>query len=288
VTVSIIWAALFLAVPALLVAESRWPAVALLALAYGAALISGRLSAPAIVAIALLFLAAYAISPRRIRGIRIAGHLLFIALAIGLSMHWLPGFHNQRVIGPGRITPDAVPFTMYLNLDKPLIGFWPLLALPWLRVKRAPFTALKTTLLCLLATTVACLCAAWLLGIAAWAPKLPSGSVIWMLNNLLLVSFAEEAFFRAYLQGGLTRLLTPSPRAELIALCASAVVFGLAHTAGGWQWVVLAGIAGAGYGLAYRYGGIQAAVLTHFGLNAAHFFLFTYPMLQSVVAVSRF
>ena len=44
------------------------------------------------------------------------------------------------------------------------------------------------------------------------------------------------------------------------------------------QGSLLAGIAGVGYGLAYRYGGLQAAVVTHFGLNLLHFGLFTYPM----------
>ena len=40
-----------------------------------------------------------------------------------------------------------------------------------------------------------------------------------------------------------------------------------------------ASIAGVGYGLAYRFGGLGAAVATHFGLNLLHFGLFTYPML---------
>jgi membrane protease YdiL (CAAX protease family) len=37
-------------------------------------------------------------------------------------------------------------------------------------------------------------------------------------------------------------------------------------------------MAGIGYGIAYRFGGLPAAVITHFGLNLAHFGLFTYPM----------
>ena len=28
------------------------------------------------------------------------------------------------------LSPDAVPFSMYLNLDKPLVAFWIILALP--------------------------------------------------------------------------------------------------------------------------------------------------------------
>ena len=43
--------------------------------------------------------------------------------------------------------------------------------------------------------------------------------------------------------------------------------------------VLLAGLAGVGYGLAYRFGGLAAAIATHFGLNLLHFALFTYPML---------
>ncbi|MGB9092022.1 MAG: CPBP family glutamic-type intramembrane protease, partial [Pseudomonas farsensis] len=54
---------------------------------------------------------------------------------------------------------------------------------------------------------------------------------------------------------------------------------GLAHAGAGWQWVLLATLAGVGYGLAYRFGGLAAAIATHFGLNLLHFGLFTYPML---------
>src|SRR3546814_18712106 len=39
------------------------------------------------------------------------------------------GFHNVQAIAGARYTADAVPFNMYLNLDKPLVAFWVLLAL---------------------------------------------------------------------------------------------------------------------------------------------------------------
>lgn len=44
--------------------------------------------------------------------------------------------------------------------------------------------------------------------------------------------------------------------------------------------LVLAMVACVGYGFAYRFGGLKAAALAYFGLNAAHFFLFAYPMLR--------
>lgn len=65
-----------------------------------------------------------------------------------------------------------------------------------------------------------------------------------------------------------------------LAITVSSVLFGLAHFAGGVSYVVLATIAGVGYSLAYaRTRRIESAVVTHFGVNAVHFFGFTYPHL---------
>ncbi|MDI9654439.1 CPBP family glutamic-type intramembrane protease, partial [Burkholderia cenocepacia] len=44
-------------------------------------------------------------------------------------------------------------------------------------------------------------------GMVGWAPKWPPSGWLWLANNLLLVTLAEEALFRGYVQGGLTRVL---------------------------------------------------------------------------------
>lgn len=278
------WIAIFPAALAVWLPAFRWVSLGLLVIGYGAALVSGQIGFLAAIPVMLLFFAAYAVSLHRKRYLQYIGHALFIVLAIALSMHWLPGFNNPRVIGPEQFTADAVPFTMYLNLDKSLVGFWLLLVLPWIRPRQEWRVSLKAGLCGMLMTIAICLLIAVLLGIVRWEPKWPSASWLWLLNNLLLVTLTEEALFRGYLQGGLSRLLRRQPYAEVIALCVAAVLFGLAHVAGGWQWVVLGSLAGIGYGLAYRFGGLQAAVLAHFGLNVAHFFLFTYPMLRPIGA----
>ena len=55
------------------------------------------------------------------------GHMLFIGIAVGLALHHVPGFNNIQTIPPAPMTPDAVPFSLWLNLDKPLVGLWLLL-----------------------------------------------------------------------------------------------------------------------------------------------------------------
>lgn len=249
----------------------------LLACGYGLALSHGNLQTTALASFALLALAALGL---RYAPLKVAAHGLFIALAVGLALHWLPGFNNGLVIDNARLEPDATPLTLYLNLDKPLIGFWLLLACPWLLPRSAaPSRCLAGLSALLTLTVVLVLAGALLLGVVAWAPKWPEQGWLWVANNLLLVCIVEELLFRGYVQGGLQRLLQNRPYAQAAVLPGTAVLFGLAHAGGGWEWALLATGAGLGYGLAYRQAGLAGAVLCHFALNLAHFTLFTYPML---------
>ncbi|WP_339532827.1 CPBP family intramembrane glutamic endopeptidase [Pseudomonas mucidolens] len=258
-----------------------WLYLALLSMGYGLALIYGHLGWLALASIGLLLVAGFAVHQQRNPWARYVGHGLFIVLALGLAMHWLPGFQNGRGIEPQRFTADAVPFSMYLNQDKPLIGFWLLLVCPWIVARRSLRLSIYATALALTLTAIAALGGAVLLGIISWAPKWPEHAWLWVLNNLLLVTLVEEALFRGYIQGGLSHRFKHLPYGENLALMLASLLFGLVHVGAGWQWVLLASIAGAGYGLAYRFGGLGAAIATHFGLNLLHFGLFTYPMLAS-------
>ncbi|CAB3752059.1 CAAX protease [Burkholderia sp. MSh2] len=255
--------------------------IGLAALGYAGALAFGQLAPVALAPLALLAAAAWGALPGRPGAVRVAAHVVFVAIAIGLSLHLIPGFHNPRVIGPTRFTPDAVPFTMYLNFDKPLVGLWLAWVLPWVAPDVPPARALRTGVAAAAATAAVCLAGALALGMAGWAPKWPPSGWLWLANNLLLVTFAEEALFRGYVQGGLTRALRAFAWGPWAALAIGAVLFGAAHAAGGWPWIVLGTVAGAGYGLAWRRGGLLAAALAHAGLNVVHFGLFTYPMLAA-------
>jgi membrane protease YdiL (CAAX protease family) len=256
-----------------------WPYLALLGLGYALALSVGQFGWLALITLGLLVLAGFAVHLRSVPVARVLGHGLFIVLAVALALHWLPGFYNGRAIAPQRLTDNAVPFAMYLNLDKPLIGFWLLLVCPWIVARRSLRLTVYATALALPLCVILALGGAELLGMIGWAPKWPEQSWLWLLNNLLLVTLVEEALFRGYIQGGLSRQFKHLPYGDNLALLLASLLFGVAHAGAGWQWMLLAGLAGVGYGLAYRFGGLGAAIATHFGLNLLHFGLFTYPML---------
>lgn len=274
------WTALFLAAVVAIPGQNRMLLCVLLTTGYGLALFNEQLGLRACIPVALLLLASAAIRTKAHRIYQVAGHALLITTACALALHLFPGFYNHNVWDKVRITADAVPFTMFLNLDKPLIAFWLLFLLAWIRPARPLHVALVRGAQGALAVTIVCISLAMALGLIIWSPKLPEGSWLWLLNNLLLVCFAEEVLFRGYLQQGISQLLAPVRYHTALATCIAACLFGLAHIAGGWYMVLIAGIAGVGYGIAFRYGGLLAAILAHCGFNTVHFFLFTYPMLS--------
>ena len=258
-----------------------WPlAAGLLAAAYGRAVALGLVGPAGLIAVAATMALAWLCGRAPERTARGAAlHGAFLALALALFAHRVPGFANPPLLGPVALTPDAVPFRMHLNLDKASVGFvLVLLYLPLRRHAGVARSLLAAAGGAALGIALA-LPLALLLGAVRWEPKLPEGLWLWAANNLLLVAFAEEALFRGFLQAGLARRLRERAGGAWTAIGVAAVAFGVAHHAGGAAMVLLATAAGVAYGLAYRHGGLLASVWAHFLLNLAHILLFTYPLL---------
>ncbi|RQR49533.1 CPBP family intramembrane metalloprotease [Burkholderia sp. Bp9140] len=273
------WCAIFLAA---LTAISRMPrrlTLILIAFGYALAFASRQLQPIVLVPIALLVGTGVLLQRNPPFVGKVLCNVVFCVIAIGLFQHWLPGFDNLRVIHAVRLTPDAAPYTMYLNLDKPLVAFWLVLAYPWVQSRKSMSTLAISAVIACAAISAICFSIAWWGGAIAWAPKWPHFAWLWVLDNFLLVAFAEEAFFRGYIQAGAARLMSAQPNDGWLALLAGAVLFGLAHYQGGALLVLLAGLSGIGYGLAYRAGGLQSAMLAHFGVNLVQFGLLTYPFI---------
>jgi membrane protease YdiL (CAAX protease family) len=273
------WLVLLTVVPIAWIGTLREFVPPLLVLAYGIAAHNGHLDPIALIPATFLLVAAYTVT--RTRGFwPAAGHLLFILVAGGLVTHAFPGFHNPMPVGPERITEDALPFRMYLNYDSLLVGIWLLLVCPWVIARGDRIISLLIGFATLVGTIGVCLGVALVSDAVDWEPKLPDFTWIWVLNNLVFVTVTEEALYRGYVQGGLTKCLAGCRHGRTVALVVATAQLARRPASGGFAWLALAGVAGVGYGLAYRYGGLRASVLAHFGLSAVHFFFFTYPMLD--------
>jgi membrane protease YdiL (CAAX protease family) len=206
---------------------------------------------------------------------------LVIISCIALAAHVLPGFNNLQVLSNVEKSINSMPFTLYLNFDKPMILFALLVLYPALLISKKPITLFKAhnrSRLSALVVLVFILLfsLAILLSLIKYDPQLPNWWWLFALNNLLLTCIIEEVFFRGFIQQKLTSLINP-----LAGLLLTSLLFGIAHFSGGFNYVIVATLAGFLYGLIYlNTGKIWYAILLHFSFNMIHLALFTYPLLK--------
>lgn len=247
--------------------------------------VGGLIDTPALVWVFLLGTGCFIFENRRYgKSTRALAGGLCAIVATALALHMLPGFNNVPLIESTRISPDGFPYTLYLNFDKALIGIFLLGFGAYLNVeKQRPAQSLRIYAGVTGLTASVLLPVSVLGGYVAFDPKLSPHLLSWAFSNLFITCLSEEAFFRGFIQLNLQRALRRHAHGHRTALLVAALLFGLAHFQGGTTYVVLASIAGIGYGLSYQLTGrIEAAMLTHFSVNLLHFLFFTYPALDAL------
>ncbi|MBK1896747.1 CPBP family intramembrane glutamic endopeptidase [Chryseobacterium paridis] len=209
---------------------------------------------------------------------------LYHAMALGIFVfsivvfqHLLPGFNNVLIFDKIQVSKDAVPFTMYFNIDKTLTGLILLLfVVPWeMNFK----SALKKNWYLIIIAVLLLMGLTLLFNFVKIDIKFHSYFFIWALNNLLFVVMAEEVLFRGFFQRHLSLLNIKN--SGIIAVFIAALAFGALHWQGGIWYVLYAAIAGMMYGLIYyRAKNIILNIVSHFILNLIHILFFTYPFLK--------
>ncbi len=209
--------------------------------------------------------------------------ITFIGMLIGtflLYFRALPGFHNLLVISAQHTSKLATAFTMHLNFDKVSMGYILLFASQIPLSFRYFFN--RQILLKTFPIIVMCMSllmgAGLLTGYVAFDFKIPSFTLIWVLNNLFFVCVAEEVLFRGILQQTFMHVADKYKIHFIWPLMLASVIFGLAHFKAGVIFIGLASVAGMFYGYAYyKTQRLEASILTHFMVNFIHFLFFTYP-----------
>lgn len=256
------WAWLTAAVPAVVVAAA-----------------AGVVDFPGILALVVLGAACAAAARATHPVLRGGAHVVMLAVTAGLLVHALPGFHNPVVIDRAILGPGSAPYTKYLNFDKGMAGLLLLAVyMPQVPARDEGMRhvggfvwrfALLTAVVMVLSVAA---------GFVQLQPKAPDWWPLWAWSMVFLTALPEEVVFRGLLQTRLHARFANRRHGEAAAILTAGALFGIAHAAGGIVYVGLATVAGIGYGWIYaRTQSIAAAILAHAGLNAVHFFLFTYP-----------
>jgi len=206
-------------------------------------------------------------------------------IAIGFIGHFIPGFSNPILISNVTISENSIPYTQFLNFDKALVGLFILaFGTQLLSTKREWFKMLKTALPIVLTLILVVTLLALLIGYIQFDFKLNYLFILWFLPNLFFTCIAEEAFFRGFIQKHLVENLKVLKFGSIVGLSLASLLFGIAHYPGGLNYVLLATVAGFGYGWIYHSTqSIEASILAHLGVNVVHFIFFTYPVLATAI-----
>lgn len=258
----------------------RRVSVGLLAIALTWGIVNHTLQLPAIGALAAMgAVALYCCRQQTRNTLTLLGEAFLVASAAALMLHLLPGFNNLLVVSNVKAGPESAPFSFWFNFDKALIPFVLLGCLPTLLKRPAAPPANRLWWLVLVLAMPLLLLIATLVGGLRVEPHHPEWLGAFMLANLFFVSLAEEALFRGWLQQRLSQRL-----GNVWGLAIAAVLFGLAHMAGGPLLVCFAALTGVIYGLFWLWSGrLWVSTLAHFAFNLLHLLFFTYPLWQPQV-----
>lgn len=212
--------------------------------------------------------------------LRVVLVVLTALISLLMAMHRFPGFFNPDLLNNGAL--GNAPAKMHGNFDKTAVGIILMgtFGRP-IRDRQSWQSMLFKVWPVTVATIVIVLGLGTFLGYVKPDFKWYPYSGLFLIGNLLSACVAEEAFFRGLLLPRFMQGMSGWRMGTAAAVAMSSILFGVVHFAGGPVLMLLATIAGILYGTAYLVGGqrVEAAILTHFALNAIHFVFFSYPSL---------
>lgn len=201
-------------------------------------------------------------------------HVGVILYVLASGFHLIPGTESLIVISDYQKTADSAPYTLGFSFDKTLAPLALMILMPSMVSKERRDSALLLLSLVVIGGIVSTLSLAWAMDLIKPAFAVPTWTGLFILKMICYTTFAEEVFFRGYLQNLLT-----ARWGSTIGIVVAAMVFGVAHAGSGFLYVGLASLAGLVYSLSYHLSGrLWVPVAVHTLLNTAHLILFTYPM----------
>jgi membrane protease YdiL (CAAX protease family) len=238
----------------------------------------------ALIPISVLFFCQYCLTREIAKPIRLILFGIVVIVSLALGFHFLPGFNNWKLVSQAQLCPNALPYSLFLNFDKPFMGIFTLaLSVPLLSTAAQWRKMLKITLPSTLLGILVMAGIALKIGMIAWCPKITWIFFPWMIINLIFVSIPEEAFFRGFIQRELYLWFGKTPLSAIGSVVITSFFFVLLHLiwVGSYSFLSLVFIASVIYGALYQWTqAIESSIFCHYLFNVTHFLLFTYPALS--------
>jgi len=235
--------------------------------------------------VALIFLGgAHLILATKARGwIQISALIIAFVFSIALMGHFFPGFHNWKLMEGIQISQDAFPYTLYLNYDKPFVGFFPLaFTIPLIQSRfHARTVMLKALTLSIIGVMIMMVLSLYF-HVVDIDLKFPHSWLIFLIANLFFVTIPEEAFFRGFLQRELHEYIH-TKWSGAFSVIAVSLIFAIFHFGfvSNLNFISLTFFASIIYGTVYQLTrSIESSIFCHYLFNVVHFFCFTYPALK--------
>lgn len=204
---------------------------------------------------------------------------LVIITALVAGIHLAPGFDHIHLLEETRLSENTGWSSLRFSADKPTFGLFLLVAYRDRLCKSyAHFTtALKLSLPIIVVGMLSVYILGLLLGFVVIDITFSVLVIVWFARNLIFTVIAEELLFRGFIQQKLQDSITHK-HSNAIALFVASILFGLVHIYGGWEYGLLATLAGLMYGYVYmKTGRLEMAFIGHVALNAGHVMLLSYP-----------
>ena len=280
---SLAFIALILAFLSLWIHKRVWLWASFLTVSFVFAFLGKLIDLKIFVALAFLAGAHMTLASEAKGWIRLGAFVGAFLFSITLMGHFYPGFHNWKLMEGVQISQKAYPYTLYLNFDKPFVGFFPLaFTIPLLHsrfhLKAIVFRGLILSVVGVLIMIILSL----YFHVVDIDLKFPHSSLIWLIANLFLVTIVEEAFFRGFLQREIFQQLK-TKWAGAFSIIAVSTIFALFHFGyvKDFNFITLTFIASLIYGSVYHFTrSIESSIFCHYLFNVVHFFCFTYPALK--------
>ncbi|HEY2810774.1 MAG TPA: type II CAAX endopeptidase family protein [Rhabdochlamydiaceae bacterium] len=264
--------------------KTAWLWATFLGIAIILALEAHIVSYIALIPIGVLFFCQSCLAREIYKPLRLILFGIVVIVSLALGFHFLPGFNNWKLLSQAQLCTNALPYSLFLNFDKPFIGIFTLaLSVPLLATAAQWSKMLKITLPATLLGILIMTGIALKIGMIAWCPKISLIFLPWMVINLIFVSIPEEAFFRGFIQRELYLWFGETPLSAIGSIAITSFFFVLLHLiwVGSYSFLLLVFIASVIYGTLYQWTrSIESSILCHYLFNVTHFLLFTYPALS--------